>query len=342
MDNGRYHRILETSNSVGKLALVYGRVSVEQKEDTNLEIVEKRKEVMSDSKINENVVIIGESRYSKPMMGVDCPKDLGDHVQAAVFNFGSQQSVERSQAKHGIKDKGMLTSLAKGAKLGKRALFKVCEPFRDSTKKSKRDFTRSEEVGATANEDLLVTIGENEGLIRDSMVATTTHLVIQQGASGKERSGWQIDEVTQGISMLLWGSDGVSGLPTTGNGLVERNSVLIPSNYVVLTSARRSRNTIEGLRDDNRVWPSDQGGMESVVSQFFAKLFYFSSPSLDDIEKVTCSIQAKPSSKSRDFLDWLFTAEEVRKATFDMFPRKAFGLDARPMLIYQKYWAIFW
>ncbi|KAK3218113.1 hypothetical protein Dsin_012083 [Dipteronia sinensis] len=62
------------------------------------------------------------------------------------------------------------------------------------------------------------------------------------------------------------------------------------------------------------------------------RLFY------DDIEMVMGSIQERLSPRNRDYLDKLFTAEEVRKAIFDMYLTKALGLDGLPAFFYQKFW----
>ncbi|KAK2652481.1 hypothetical protein Ddye_012337 [Dipteronia dyeriana] len=43
--------------------------------------------------------------------------------------------------------------------------------------------------------------------------------------------------------------------------------------------------------------------------------------------------------KSR-FLDSKFTADEIKRAVFDMHPTKAPGLDGLPALFYQKYWSM--
>ena len=49
-------------------------------------------------------------------------------------------------------------------------------------------------------------------------------------------------------------------------------------------------------------------------------------------------VPPKLDRRRSDFLDWPFSAAEVKKAIFDMFPTKAFRVDEIPALFYQKFW----
>ncbi|KAK3225294.1 hypothetical protein Dsin_005156 [Dipteronia sinensis] len=58
----------------------------------------------------------------------------------------------------------------------------------------------------------------------------------------------------------------------------------------------------------------------------------------DQWQSVLAAVPTKLSKRRSDFLDSPFTAIEVKKAVFDMFPTKASGIDGMPALFYQIYW----
>ncbi|KAK2650769.1 hypothetical protein Ddye_018258 [Dipteronia dyeriana] len=102
---------------------------------------------------------------------------------------------------------------------------------------------------------------------------------------------------------------------------------------------RRARNMITGLLDDSGVLRKEQVEMEGILVRYFSNLFRSVEPRLEDLERVTDSVNNRISERNRILMDRPFTAEEIRKATFDMHPTKAPGPDGFPVLFYQKIWS---
>ena len=80
--------------------------------------------------------------------------------------------------------------------------------------------------------------------------------------------------------------------------------------------------------------------MEVVVTRYFENLLYSSNPTVEQIEMVTSTIQEHLLTRSKTFLDRLFTLDGIRKTIFDMAPTKALGLYGLSSLFYQENWDI--
>jgi hypothetical protein len=75
-----------------------------------------------------------------------------------------------------------------------------------------------------------------------------------------------------------------------------------------------------------------------VVVNYFSNLFRSRHPSSSQWNSVIDNVLRKMASRRSEFLDMPFSAVEVKKAIFNMFPTKAPGIDGLPTLFYQKYW----
>lgn len=88
-------------------------------------------------------------------------------------------------------------------------------------------------------------------------------------------------------------------------------------------SARRIRNRIGGMFNDDGVWVESKTEIESVISKYFRNIFTSSNPLQADINKVTDGAHSKLDRHKVCFLDLVFVGEEVRDVIFDIIPMKA-------------------
>ncbi|KAK2649996.1 hypothetical protein Ddye_017485 [Dipteronia dyeriana] len=105
-------------------------------------------------------------------------------------------------------------------------------------------------------------------------------------------------------------------------------------------SARKVRNEILGLYDENGKWCVGDKDMEQIIVGYFSRLFTSNSQFRIEVDQVLSSVKPRLSQRSSDFLDKLFTPEEIRCAVFDMAATKALGSNGLPAMFYQKYWGI--
>ena len=101
---------------------------------------------------------------------------------------------------------------------------------------------------------------------------------------------------------------------------------------------RRRTNSISGLFDENGRWCSAEEDITGIASHYFENIFCSSHPqrmqdTLDAVEPMVCDLWNQQLLVG-------FTAEEVRKALFDMHPSKAPGPDGMSSSFYQKFWHI--
>ncbi|XP_075499819.1 uncharacterized protein LOC142538372 [Primulina tabacum] len=105
-------------------------------------------------------------------------------------------------------------------------------------------------------------------------------------------------------------------------------------------SKRKRRNLIKGLLNKNGDWCSDFKDLKNITEDYFRNLFKSSNPSSEDIAKLLDCSEPVIRDKMNETLCAPFTADEVRRAVFDMHPSKAPGLDGFTALFYQKFWPL--
>ncbi|KAL6549238.1 hypothetical protein OROHE_009083 [Orobanche hederae] len=119
-------------------------------------------------------------------------------------------------------------------------------------------------------------------------------------------------------------------------GLGDRNTKYFHKH----ASDRRRKNTITGLFDDYNNWQNEESKIVEVVETYFDKLFTSTNPSDNDMEEVLMHhIPTLPTEMAEELL-LPFTAEEVKKALFQMHPTKAPGPDGFPAGFFQKLWTV--
>ncbi|KAL5579315.1 hypothetical protein UlMin_011757 [Ulmus minor] len=103
-------------------------------------------------------------------------------------------------------------------------------------------------------------------------------------------------------------------------------------------SARKAKNSILGLFDNNEKWCDKEEDMAHIIESYFGTLFSSSSPSSADFDRVLESIERKVTPQLNDQLEQAFEAEDVRTSVFQMAPTKSPGADGMLAIFYQKFW----
>ncbi|KAL5545701.1 hypothetical protein UlMin_005388 [Ulmus minor] len=105
-------------------------------------------------------------------------------------------------------------------------------------------------------------------------------------------------------------------------------------------SARKSKNTITGLIDQNGQWCEKEEGLAHIIESYFKSLFTSSSPSATNFDQVLDTIETKITPQLNGQLEQTFEAEDVRTAVFQMAPTKSPGADGMSAIFYHKFWPI--
>ncbi|KAL5554664.1 hypothetical protein UlMin_042065 [Ulmus minor] len=105
-------------------------------------------------------------------------------------------------------------------------------------------------------------------------------------------------------------------------------------------SARKSKNFIIGLIDNNEKWCDKEEDMAHIIESYFETLFSSSSPSSVDFDRVLDTIERKVTPQLNDQLEQDFEAEDVKTAIFQMAPTKSPGADGMSAIFYQNFWPI--
>ncbi|KAL5580779.1 hypothetical protein UlMin_013221 [Ulmus minor] len=105
-------------------------------------------------------------------------------------------------------------------------------------------------------------------------------------------------------------------------------------------SARKSKNSITGLLDNNEKWCDEEEGMAHIIERYFETLFSYPSLSSVDLDRVLDTIERKVTPQLNAQLEQAFEAEDVRTTVFQMAPSKSPGADGMSAIFYQKFWPI--
>ncbi|KAH9732412.1 putative reverse transcriptase/RNA-dependent DNA polymerase [Citrus sinensis] len=105
-------------------------------------------------------------------------------------------------------------------------------------------------------------------------------------------------------------------------------------------SARRRKNKIWGVEDDQGNWVDDPEGIEGEFCGFFQQLFTSSNPSQTQISEALKGLLPKVSQEMNTHLEEPFTPEDITRALSEMCPTKAPGPDGLPAAFFQKHWQI--
>jgi hypothetical protein len=101
-------------------------------------------------------------------------------------------------------------------------------------------------------------------------------------------------------------------------------------------SARRKKNQIKRLKNDNDEWVEGTEALKPLIFQYFSNLFL--SEVQETEPELLEKIQPKVTSAMNDKLLAPFTAEDVKKAAFSIGDFKAPGPDGLHAIFYKKFW----
>ena len=103
-------------------------------------------------------------------------------------------------------------------------------------------------------------------------------------------------------------------------------------------SARRIAHHITTFLDEKGQEKIELEDIDNIIVRFLQDLFTTSAPS--DIDSILQHVQLRVSLSSNNSLTTPYSADEIKKAIFQMHPSKASGLDGLNPFFYQFYWNI--
>ncbi|KAK3224528.1 hypothetical protein Dsin_011553 [Dipteronia sinensis] len=108
--------------------------------------------------------------------------------------------------------------------------------------------------------------------------------------------------------------------------------------FNVKATTRKRKNSISKLLDDNGQFHDSDTRLSQVIHNYFSTLFKSSVPSPGDIANASVGIGSSLSSVMIGELSRPYSAEEIKRAIFDMGPTKAHGPDGFHAIFFQKFW----
>jgi len=101
---------------------------------------------------------------------------------------------------------------------------------------------------------------------------------------------------------------------------------------------RRKKNTIKGLMDENGQRQENEIAMRNIIQNYFENIF--TSEVGDPDPSVLADVSRSVTPDMNSGLMDTFTAEEVKKALFQIGDFKALGLDGMHAVFYKRFWEI--
>ncbi|XP_073051733.1 uncharacterized protein [Primulina eburnea] len=105
-------------------------------------------------------------------------------------------------------------------------------------------------------------------------------------------------------------------------------------------SLRRMKNHISGLFTAHGDWCTEPRNISEIVEHYYSNLFTTNAPTIADRTHILDCVEPKVDGDMNALICAPFTAEDIRKAVFDMHPDKAPGPDGLSVFFYQKLWVV--
>ncbi|XP_061999150.1 uncharacterized protein LOC133716455 [Rosa rugosa] len=103
-------------------------------------------------------------------------------------------------------------------------------------------------------------------------------------------------------------------------------------------SNRKSKNFIRGLYDEAENWKEDDDGLETVVVNYFEKMYKAGTIDGEALEETLQAISPSVTEEMNITVCSQYSCKEVNEALFQMYPTKSPGPDGMPSLFFQHYW----